>query len=108
MSTDNHRHRVCPAPTTATPLSGRVLLALGIATLLAGLAVMAGLGDGLHPLLAMPGAGLALVVSAVALLASAAFPIVIARLTARAPETGCAPKRAAPADGDAADRAGQP
>ena len=62
------------------PLSFIVLSALSIACAVPGLVSIAGLGEALHPLLADPMAGLAFLVSAIALLGSAAFPLVIARL----------------------------
>jgi len=55
----------------------------GIACLFAGGALLLGLGQTLHPLLASAGAGLAILVSGIALLGSAAFPLVFARLAAR-------------------------
>lgn len=82
MAVDHDQDPGRSAHRPAIPVSGRILLALGIVTLLAGIAVMAGPGRQWHPLLAAPGAGLALVVSAVALFGSAAFPIVLARLAA--------------------------
>ncbi|WP_303784001.1 hypothetical protein [Azovibrio restrictus] len=68
------------------PLSFLILTALGLATGLPGLLSVAGFGAPLHPLLEDPMAGLALVVSAVALIGSGLFPFFIARLT-RAGET---------------------
>ncbi len=62
------------------PLSFLVLGALGILCALPGLLSVAGFGAAIHPVLADPMAGLAFLVSAVALLGSAAFPLVIARL----------------------------
>ncbi|MCX8146449.1 MAG: hypothetical protein N3C59_08965 [Azovibrio sp.] len=62
------------------PLSFLILTALGLATGLPGLLSVAGYGALLHPLLADPMAGLALVVSAVALIGSGLFPFCIARL----------------------------
>lgn len=64
------------------PLSFIVLTALGVACGVPGLVSMAGFGAALHPLLADEGAGLAFVVSAVALIGSGLFPLVIARLRA--------------------------
>ena len=55
----------------------------GLACLAAGLVLLAGLGADLHPLLQESGAGLVLLVSCVALLGSAAFPLVLAELAAR-------------------------
>lgn len=55
----------------------------GLLCLLAGLALLAGFGADLHPLLQESGAGLVLLVSGVALVGSAAFPLVLAELAAR-------------------------
>ena len=55
----------------------------GLACLAAGLLLLAGFGADLHPLLEESGAGLVLLVSGVALLGSAAFPLVLAELAAR-------------------------
>ena len=65
------------------PLSFLLCTGLGILCAIPGLVRgMAGFGDLIHPLLADEGAGLALVVSAVALIGSGLFPFVIARLRA--------------------------
>ena len=77
------------------PLSVWIMGLPGIACLFAGGALLLGLGQDLHPLLASAGAGLAIVVSGVALIGSAAFPLVFARLAAR---DGAEPSRP---DGDA-------
>ena len=55
----------------------------GLACLAAGLLLLAGFGADLHPLLEESGAGLVLLVSGVALLGSAAFPLVLAELAAK-------------------------
>ena len=55
----------------------------GLACLAAGLLLLAGFGADLHPLLEESGAGLVLLVSGVALLGSAAVPLVLAELAAR-------------------------
>lgn len=66
------------------PISFLILSVLGVICLLIGLATLAGLLEGLHPLFADGlAAGLALIVSAVALLLSAAFPLVLRRLAER-------------------------
>ncbi|MBS1190824.1 MAG: hypothetical protein H6R10_2616 [Rhodocyclaceae bacterium] len=62
------------------PYSFIVLTALGIVTALPGLLSLAGFGALLHPVLDDPMAGLAFVVSAVALIGSGLFPYAIARL----------------------------
>ena len=55
----------------------------GLLCLLAGGLLLAGVGTDLHPLLRESGAGLVLLVSGVALVGSAAFPVVLAALAAR-------------------------
>ncbi|WP_459950082.1 hypothetical protein [Denitratisoma sp. agr-D3] len=62
------------------PLSFLILTALGLLTALPGLAALTGVGARLHPLLADTGTGIALLVSAVALIGSGLFPLVISRL----------------------------
>ena len=52
-------------------------------TLAAGALLLAGFGAGLHPLLQESGAGLVMIVSGVALVGSAAFPLVLAELAAK-------------------------
>jgi len=65
------------------PLSVWIMGLLGLACLISGLALLAGIGTHLHPLLENSGAGLAIVVSGVALIGSAGFPLAFARLAAR-------------------------
>lgn len=67
-------------PPPAIPLAAWLLGLPGIACLAAGAALLAGDFSAYHPILAEPGTGLALLVSALALLGSAAFPLVLARL----------------------------
>jgi hypothetical protein len=62
------------------PLSFIVLTALGVLCAIPGALSLAGFGALLHPVLDDPMAGLAFVVSAVALLGSGAFPLVIEKL----------------------------
>ena len=62
------------------PLSFLILTALGILTGLPGLAALTGLGAQWHPLLADTGTGIALIVSAIALIGSGLFPLVISRM----------------------------
>ena len=62
------------------PFSFVALTALGILCALPGIVSLAGFGASLHPVLEDPMAGLAFIVSAVALLGSAAFPLVIEKL----------------------------
>jgi hypothetical protein len=66
------------------PLSFLILAALGVLTAVAGIAALAGLLQGLHPLFSDGlAAGLALLVSAIALLLSGLFPLVLRRLAER-------------------------
>ena len=62
------------------PLSFIVLSALGVLCASPGLLSVAGFGALLHPVLDDPMAGLAFIVSAVALIGSGAFPLVIEKL----------------------------
>ncbi|MEN3371512.1 hypothetical protein [Dechloromonas sp. ZS-1] len=64
------------------PTSFLILTALGILCAIPGLLSLADLGGLIHPVLDDPMAGLAFLVSAVALLGSGAFPLVIAKLKA--------------------------
>lgn len=68
------------------PFSFVSLTVLGILVAIPGVLSVAGFGASLHPVLEDPMAGLALLVSAVALLGSGAFPFVIARLMATRPD----------------------
>ena len=62
------------------PLSFIVLTVLGVLCAVPGLISVAGFGAALHPVLEDPLAGLAFIVSAIALLGSGAFPLVIEKL----------------------------
>ena len=62
------------------PLSFIILTALGVLCAIPGLISIAGFGAVLHPVLDDPMAGLALIVSAIALIGSGAFPLVIEKL----------------------------
>jgi hypothetical protein len=62
------------------PLSFIVLTALGVLCVIPGLLSIAGFGAVMHPVLDDPMAGLAFIVSAVALIGSGAFPLVIEKL----------------------------
>lgn len=62
------------------PISFVVLTALGVACALPGVLSLAGFGAVIHPVLADPMAGLAFIVSAIALIGSGAFPLVIEKL----------------------------
>ena len=62
------------------PKSFVILSILGFLCILPGVASLAGFGGLLHPVLDDPMAGLAFIVSAIALLGSAACPLVIEKL----------------------------
>ena len=62
------------------PLSFILLTALGVLCAIPGLISIIGFGAVLHPVLEDPMAGLAFIVSAVALVGSGAFPLVIEKL----------------------------
>lgn len=65
------------------PIFPRLLITLGALLMVCGVALAAGAGSDWHPLLSGPGAGLVLIVSAIALIASGLFPLVLRRLAAR-------------------------
>lgn len=62
------------------PVSFVALTTLGIACAIPGLISIAGFGAAVHPVLDDPMAGLAFIVSAIALIGSGAFPLVIEKL----------------------------
>ena len=62
------------------PISFIILTALGILCAIPGAISLAGFGTAIHPVLDDPVAGLAFIVSAVALIGSGAFPLVIEKL----------------------------
>lgn len=62
------------------PFSFIALTTLGLVCAIPGLVSLLGFGASLHPVLDDPMAGLAFMVSAVALIGSGAFPLVIAKL----------------------------
>ena len=62
------------------PFSFIALTTLGVLCAIPGLLSLLGLGASIHPVLDDPMAGLAFIVSAVALIGSGAFPLVIAKL----------------------------
>lgn len=70
------------------PFSFVALCLLGLAATLPGLASLAGVGGLIHPVLDDPMAGLAFIVSALALFGSAGFPLVLARLREQEGEAG--------------------
>ena len=62
------------------PKSFIILTALGLLCAIPGVISVSGFGSSLHPVLDDPMAGLAFIVSAVALIGSGAFPLVIEKL----------------------------
>jgi len=62
------------------PFSFLALTALGILCAIPGAISLAGFGASIHPVLDDPMAGLAFIVSAIALIGSGAFPLIIAKL----------------------------
>ena len=62
------------------PTSFLLLTGLGILCAIPGAISLAGFGASLHPVLDDPMAGMAFIVSAIALIGSGAFPLVIAKL----------------------------
>lgn len=62
------------------PLSFIALTTLGVLCAIPGLLSLAGMGASMHPVLDDPMAGLAFIVSAVALIGSGAFPLIIEKL----------------------------
>lgn len=62
-----------PYTTIATFVLGAISLILGVVAL-------AGIGGGIHPLLADEGTGIAMLVTAIALFLTGAFPLVLRRL----------------------------
>ena len=62
------------------PFSFIALSLLGGLCLIPGLISVLGLGETIHPVLADPMAGLAFIVSAIALIGSGVFPLVIEKL----------------------------
>jgi hypothetical protein len=65
------------------PLSFIVFTILGTACLILAVAALTGIGARLHPLLADEGAAIAMVVTAVALFLTGAFPLVLRGLAER-------------------------
>jgi len=65
------------------PISFIACTVLAAPCLALGLVALAGVGGSLHPLLADEGTGIALVVSAIALELTGAFPLVLRRLAER-------------------------
>ena len=53
---------------------------LGALSLVVGIVALAGIGSGLHPLLADEGTGIAMIATAIAMFLTGAFPLVLRRL----------------------------
>jgi TRAP-type uncharacterized transport system fused permease subunit len=62
------------------PFTFIVLTALGAISLVIGVVALTGIGGNLHPLLADEGTGIAMIVTAIALFLTGAFPLVLRRL----------------------------
>lgn len=83
-------------PTSSRPsITGIVLIVLGAGCFLMGGLILAGVAPGGHPLLQGPEAAIAFIVSGVALVGSAGFPIALRRLAAR-DAAGMSSDRSAP------------
>lgn len=67
-------------PMRRYPFSFIALSSLGVLCAMPGVISLAGFGASLHPVLDDPMAGLAFIVSAIALIGSGAFPLVIEKL----------------------------
>jgi len=65
------------------PYTFIVFTALGVVSLIVGIVALAGIGSGLHPLLADEGTGIAMVATAIAFFLTGAFPLVLRRLAER-------------------------
>jgi fructose-specific phosphotransferase system IIC component len=65
------------------PITFLVFTVLGVVSMLIGVAALAGIGGSLHPLLADEGAGIAMIVTAIALVLTGGFPLVLRRLAER-------------------------
>lgn len=62
------------------PYTTIVTFLLGAISLVVGIVALAGIGGGVHPLLADEGTGIAMLVSAIAFFLTGAFPLVLRRL----------------------------
>jgi hypothetical protein len=62
------------------PFTFIVFTILGTISLVVGIVALAGIGGGIHPLLADEGTGIAMIVTAIALFLTGAFPLVLRRL----------------------------
>jgi fructose-specific phosphotransferase system IIC component len=65
------------------PYTFIVCAIIGTICLVVGIIILAGFGGSLHPLLADDGAGIFMIVSAVAFFLTGAFPLVLRRLAER-------------------------
>lgn len=62
------------------PFTFIAFTALGVVSLVIGIVALAGIGGDIHPLLADEGTGIAMIVTAIALFLTGAFPLVLRRL----------------------------
>lgn len=62
------------------PYTTIALFLLGAISLVIGIVALAGIGGDIHPLLADEGTGIAMLVTAIALFLTGAFPLVLRRL----------------------------
>lgn len=65
------------------PFSFIAFTTLGVVSLAVGIVALAGVGGGMHPLLADEGTGIAMIVTAIALFLTGGFPLVLRRLAER-------------------------
>lgn len=65
------------------PYTFIIFTALAAISLLVGIVALAGIGGGLHPLLADDGTGIAMIATAIALFLTGAFPLALRRLAER-------------------------
>jgi branched-subunit amino acid permease len=65
------------------PITFLVFSVLAMLSLLIGIVALTGIGGSVHPLLADEGTGIAMIVTAIALLLTGAFPLVLRRLAER-------------------------
>lgn len=65
------------------PFTFVIFTVLAAISLLVGVVALAGIGGGLHPLLADDGTGIAMIATAIALFLTGAFPLALRRLAER-------------------------
>jgi hypothetical protein len=65
------------------PYTFIVFTVLGVLSLIVGIVALAGIGGGLHPLLADDGTGIAMIATSIAFFLTGAFPLVLRRLAER-------------------------